>query len=122
MNEPKDILTAINALLSRYPDVLKVSKQGPEGMEVIGTFPVQQGRQKVEGHYFASTLIKPKDVRLYFFPIYTHPEQFELSEDLQKCLKGKSCFHIKRLNTALSTEIKQMIARGVTIYQKAGII
>ncbi len=122
MNEPKDILTAINALLTRHADVLKVSKKGPEGFEVIGTFPVQQGRQQVPGHYFASTVLKPQDVRLYFFPIYTHPKQFALSEEFGKMLKGKSCFHIKRWDDGIAQEVEAMIEKGVSIYKDGGLI
>jgi hypothetical protein len=76
----------------------------------------------VDGHYFASTVLKPKDVRFYFFPIYTDPELCTLSPDLEKMLKGKSCFHIKRLNTELKQEVENMIAVGLKRYQEKEII
>ena len=87
-------------LLTQVPP-LRVAKDEPGTFEVSGSKPVVQGKQKVEGHYFASLVPKPKDVRLYFFPIYTHADEFEsLSPNLQKALKGKSCFHIERLSKA----------------------
>jgi len=119
---PAQILLTMNSILRSHTDVLKTNKESDHGLEMIGTFPVQQGKQNVPGHYFASTSLKPKDVRLYFFPIYTHPEAFKLSEALQKMLKGKSCFHINQLDDELTKELKQMIAQGVRLYKKDGLI
>lgn len=81
-----------------------------------------QGKQKVDGHYFASLIPKSNDVRLYFFPIYTHADAFTLSEELKKCLKGKSCFHIKTLSLELETEITEVVRTGVRLYKNDGLI
>ncbi len=81
-----------------------------------------QGKQKVDGHYFASIVPKPKDIRLYFFPIYTHADQFNLSPELRKMLKGKSCFHIRKLDDELSSEIASMIDLGIHLYRTDELI
>jgi len=66
---------------------------------------------------------KPKDVRLYFFPIYTHADQFkDLPDNLRKCLKGKSCFHIKKMDVELEQAIRTMVRRGLEIYQQDGLV
>ena len=98
-------------------------KEGTNGhITFSGTKERMQGKQKVDGYYFGSLVQKPKDVRLYFFPIYTHPDQFKLSEDLQKFLKGKSCFHVKKLNEELLSEIEAMINTGIELYLKDDLI
>ena len=89
---------------------------------MAGTKEVMQGKQKVQGHYFASVIRKPKDIRLYIFPIYTHVDNFDISAELSKSLKGKSCFHIKKLNPDTDNEINEMIAMGVDLYVKDGLI
>ena len=82
-----------------------------------------QGKQKVDGYYFGSVVPKPKDIRLYYFPIYTHIDEFSwISDDLRFCLKGKSCFHIKKLSDDLEGEIGKMIERGIELYKKEGLI
>ena len=81
-----------------------------------------QGKQKVDGYYFASVVPKPKDIRLYFFPIYTHVDNFKLSDTLKKYLKGKSCFHLKNLDESTLEEIKAMIEKGVELYKKDELI
>ena len=111
--------TLIGILKAQTPP-LKVRSDSVMGFEVAGTVETMQGKQKVDGMYFGSIVPKPKDVRLYFFPIYTHPAEFSLSAELQKCLKGKSCFHIKKLDNALEAEIKAMIAQGVAIFKREG--
>lgn len=101
---------------------LTVRKDNENVFEVAGTKPTMQGKQKVDGFYFASIMPKPKDVRFYFFPIYTHPDSFKLSPELQKLLKGKSCFHLKNVNDDLFEEIKGIITTGVDIYLKDNLI
>ena len=102
---------------------LQVRKETDTNFEVAGTIEVMQGKQKVDGHYFASVVPKPKDIRLYFFPIYTHVDHYgELSPELKKALKGKSCFHIKKLSPEMETEIAAMIAKGEDLYHKDGLI
>jgi len=110
------------ALLTQVPP-LRVAKDEPNNFELAGTKPVMQGKQKVDGHYFASLVPKPKDVRFYFFPIYTHANEFgALSPDLQKALKGKSCFHIKQLSPEMEKELHQMLTQGVEIYRREGLV
>lgn len=113
----------LHELLEDCTPILQSRKETASSVEYAGTKTVMQGKQKVDGHYFAAIVSKPKDVRLYFLPIYTHPKEYaELSEEVRKFLKGKSCFHLKNLHEAAIKEIKTMIARGIDLYQKDGLI
>ncbi len=120
----KEIQTFLNEVLSAHTPFIKIRKETDSLSEYAGTIEAMQGKQKVDGYYFSSVVLKPKDVRLYFFPIYTHEGEFKkfLSPELAKQLKGKSCFHIKKLDDNLKGEIKAMIAKAVKIYQKEGLI
>jgi hypothetical protein len=89
---------------------------------MCGTKEVMQGKQKVDGYYFASVIPKAKDCRLYYFPLYTHKDEFSLSEELQKALKGKSCFHIKKMSAEIEKEIGEMVKKGIEIYKKNDLI
>lgn len=110
-----------NIFLAHVPP-LHVKADTPDNFALYGTKEAMQGKQKVDAFYFGSVVTKPKDIRLYFFPIYTHPDQFELSFELKKSLKGKSCFHIKRLSDTMEAEIADMLAKAVDIYLKDGLI
>ncbi len=114
--EIADIQSALHELFAAHTPPLQVRVQTDTNFEVAGTKPCMQGKKKVEGHYFATVMPKKKDCRLYFFPLYTHTDAFDLSSELKKYLKGKTCFHLKKMSAELEMEIKEMIAQGVTLY------
>ena len=120
----KEIQSFLVECLKAHSSSFKIIKETEGHFEVHGTIEAMQGRKKVDGIYFASIILKPKDVRLYFFPIYTHVSEFEdlLSDGIKKCLKGKSCFHIKKLDSDLEHSFSALIAHGVKVYQSSGLL
>ena len=112
-----EIKSTLQSLFKLHVPPLQIRKENENVFEVAGTKAGMQGKQKVDGYYFASVVPKPKDIRLYYFPIYTHPDKFDwISDQLRKCLKGKSCFHIKNLDDQLLLEIEKMIEKGLDTY------
>ena len=110
-------------ILKEQIDVLKISAETENKFEVSGTIEAMQGKKKVDGIYFASVVPKPKDVRFYFFPTYTHKEQIgELLENLKKALKGKSCFHVKYMDDEFEDNIKELVETAVKLYQADGLL
>lgn len=118
----EELFNTLHKVLDEHKPPLRIRKEKADMAEFCGTKERMQGKQKVDGYYFASIVIKPKDVRLYYFPIYTHADQFELSDDLKKMLKGKSCFHIKKLDDTQLKEVKAMVKKGVDLYLKDDLI
>jgi hypothetical protein len=114
----------LKSLLKNHENVFNIVSDSEEKFEVIGTKAVMQGKQKVEGHYFATLIPKPKDLRFYFFPAYTHADEIKalMNETLTKFLKGKSCFHIKKVDDAVIENLKVIIDKGVDLYQKDGLL
>lgn len=114
-----EIRGALAALLHRHQSIFKITDNG-SNMEAHGTIEAMQGKKKVDGFYFASIVPKPKDIRLYFFPIYTHADKISplLNDELKKALKGKSCFHIKSLSEESITCLEEMTDKAVALYQE----
>jgi hypothetical protein len=81
---------------------------------------VIEGRPRSEV-YFAG-LIKQKDyVGFYYMPVYAEPERKKLfAPELLKLLKGKSCFHVKRLDDELAGQIREALAEGRRLYESRG--
>ncbi len=77
--ELSEIQQIVKSLFMENIPPLQVKYDNEKGFEVAGTKETIQGKQKVNELYFGSIIPKPKDIRLYFFPIYTDPDQFELS-------------------------------------------
>ena len=110
-------------IIKEQMDVLRISAETENKFEVSGTIEAMQGKKKVDGIYFASVVPKPKDVRFYFFPTYTHKEQIgELPENLKKALKGKSCFHIKYMDNEFEENLKELVKTAVKLYQADGLL
>lgn len=118
-----EIQVFLNNTFKSHIPLLRIRKDNENVLELCGTKERMQGKQKVDGYYFGSVVPKPKDIRLYFFPIYTHPDAFlDISSELRKYLKGKSCFHIKKISPEIEQEIREMISTGVKLYEKEDLI
>ncbi|UCG69310.1 MAG: hypothetical protein JSV09_16285 [Thermoplasmata archaeon] len=80
------------------------------------------GRKRKEV-FFASIIIQSNYVGLYYMPIYTDTELKDVFKpELLSLLKGKSCFHIKKLDKKLEKQIEQALALGYNLYKKRGWI
>lgn len=77
-----------------------------------------EGRKK-DNVYFAGVKIHKNHVGFYYMPIYIEEEMKNLvSKDLLQLLKGKSCFHIKKLDDELLEKITEALAVGATFYKQ----
>lgn len=69
--------------------------------------------------YFAGLMIQKGYVGFYFMPVYSNPKlKAELHPDLVKCLKGKSCFHIKKNDKELMSHVKDALKIGLNDFKK----
>lgn len=80
------------------------------------------GRKRKEVS-FASIIIQSGYVGFYYMPVYTDEELKEIvSPDLMRLRKGKSCFHVKKLDEGLEKDIKEALALGFEHYRELGWI
>jgi hypothetical protein len=116
----EEIANRLKAVLQTHKAVFQVTSVQPENYQVSGTIPTMQGKKKVDGIYFASVVPKPKDVRFYFFPLYTHKDSLDgiLKDDLRKLLKGKTCFHVKYMTDEIEANLQELTDMAVSLYQK----
>ena len=81
---------------------------------------VIDGRKRKEV-YFAALIIQKAYVGFYYMPVYIETEQKKLFKpELLKLLKGKSCFHIKKLDDELLEQISEALQAGHAMYQERG--
>ncbi len=81
---------------------------------------VIDGRPRKEV-YFAGIIKQKGYVGLYYMPVYAEPERKKLFEpELLTLLKGKSCFHVKKLDDELLGQIDEALAGGVGLYRERG--
>jgi hypothetical protein len=83
---------------------------------------VIDGRKKDEVH-FAAALIQKGYVGFYFMPVYAEGSvRKDIHPELMKTLKGKACFHIKKLDKEMIYQIKEALQLGYEMYKKNGWI
>lgn len=96
-------------------------KEGQFGL--ISKKAVEVDGKKMEEVWFSGLLIQKGYVGFYFMPVYASPElKSEIQPELLKCLKGKSCFHIKKMDEQIFKQIKDALKKGYNLYKKKGWI
>jgi hypothetical protein len=115
------IFEALKGLLSPYAPPL-VSK-----MDDASRYDLWSVKDlMIEGHkrkevYFAGLIIQKGYVGFYFMPIYADTDlRTVFAPELLKLLKGKSCFHIKKLTLELLGQIRSALLVGYEACQTRG--
>ncbi|RZK44097.1 MAG: DUF1801 domain-containing protein [Pedobacter sp.] len=79
---------------------------------------IVEGKKRNE-LYFTGLVIRKGYVAFYYMPVYTEPDMKNVFHPaLLKLLKGKSCFHIKKLDDTLLEQISQALAAGYRLYKQ----
>lgn len=116
-----EIFVAIKALIKKYegPLVTKIDLDSKYDLWSIKDIVID-GRQRKEVS-FAGLIIQSGYVGFYFMPVYAEAELKEIfGSKLLKLLKGKSCFHIRQLDSELLEQIAFALESGYALYQARG--
>jgi hypothetical protein len=119
---PAELFPEVRALLLPYANKFTVKGDSEKGYALysVGEFLVF-GRIFPEV-FFASVQPMKGHLGFYFFPIYTHHNEFKLDPELKKMLKGKSCFHVKEMNPELKKKLEALLKQGFELYKKCGML
>ncbi len=119
------IFETIKTLISQYNGKGTLKSTGDNKASQYNVMSFKKiaiaGRQ-LEGMYFASCLVQKGFVGFYYFPIYASPEAKApiIQPALKKLLKGKTCFHIKKNDPFIMTQIEQALKDGFDMYERMG--
>ena len=71
--------------------------------------------------YFCGLVIQKSYVGFYFMPLYADDDLSAVfGPELLATLKGKSCFHLRRLTPELKEQIAAALAAGWRLYEERG--
>ena len=116
------IFNTIKQLLLPY-EKGSIKVRGGEGgqMMLVSEKPIEVNGKKRDELWFAGLLVQKGYVGFYFMPVYTKPELKEIFKpELLKCLKGKSCFHIKKADDVIYAQIKEALKKGYLAHKERG--
>jgi hypothetical protein len=95
--------------------------KGKRDCQLWSEKPVEIAGRKGDEVYFAGLIVQKGYVGFYFMPVYTHAEQTAVfAPELLALLKGKSCFHVERLDDALVEHVDAALARGFDLHRERG--
>lgn len=121
MTELKALFDELRPLLKAYQPPFAPKRDEAAYYDLWSFKAVEIEERKRKEVFFAGIIIQKSYVGFYYMPVYAEPDvkQF-FSADLLKLLKGKSCFHIKKLTPELRLEIESALKRGFEMYQQRG--
>ena len=121
MSDLQAIFEAVRSLLATYAPPLTPKRDEPGYYDLWSVKDlVIEGRKRKEV-YFAGLIIQGGYVGFHFMPVYAEAELKPVfAPELLRLLKGKSCFHIKRLTPELLAQIEAALKVGFEMYQQRG--
>jgi len=121
MDDRLAIYSRIKALLSIYSPPL-VARSDFEGRyELWSEKAIEVEGRKRKEVYFGGLIIQSSYVGFYYMPVYAQSEMATLFRpELLARLKGKSCFHITKLDDTLEAAIREALELGWRLYIERG--
>ena len=121
MNDLQAIFGAIKPFLLAYQPPLVPKTDTERYFDLWSLKPVVIDGRKRKEVFFASLVIQKDYVGFYFMPIYAETDlKTVFKPELLRLLKGKSCFHIKKLDDELLRQIEAAVKIGYELYQERG--
>jgi hypothetical protein len=116
-----EIFQRLKVLLKEYEGPFMPRFDLESKYELWSVKPLKIDERKRKEVFFAGLIIQRKYVGFYYMPIYTDPGLKDVFKpELLTLLQGKSCFHIKELNSKLEKEIQKALKVGYRLYKRLG--
>lgn len=112
---------SLRRLIGKYegPLTAKMDIQGRYDLWSIKEIVIDGSKRKEVA--FASAIIQSSYVGFYFMPVYVEEQMKQIfAPELLKLLKGKSCFHIKKIDGKLEEMIAKALEDGFRLYVERG--
>ena len=114
-------------LCTLYSEVIKLCKPAEKhfvnrsktGIDLYTKKSVKAFGKEYPDMFFAGVKLNKGYIGFYFMPIYCEPTLVgQLDSELLKLLKGKSCFHLKKITPELKLAIKHALELGIKNYRE----
>lgn len=116
------IFKALRDVLSPYVPPLEAISDFEGRYELVSNKQVVIDGRKRNEVYFSAIIIQGNYVGFYSMTVYANGLGASLPDDLRKILKGKSCFHVKKLDESLLAQFTELTRQSFEFYQQQGWI
>ena len=116
-----DVFQSLKTILKEYEGPLTPKFDIDSKYDLWSVKNIEIDGRKRKEVYFAGLIIQSKYVGFYYMPIYTDTDLKDVFEpELLNLLKGKSCFHIKEIDTKLEKQVRRALKLGFNLYKSRG--
>ena len=113
------LFAELKELLTPYAQRLTVRRDEPGYVDVWSEKDIEINGRRRNGVFFCAVIIQKSYVGIYFKPLDADQDlRTVFGTELLATLKGKSCFHIKRLTPELKGQIEAALAAGWRLYEE----
>lgn len=121
MEDLKEIFDALKPLLQKYQPPFAPKHEYGAYYDLWSFKDLVIDDRKRKEVYFAGLIIQKSYVGFYFMPVYADEEIRKVFQpELLSLLKGKSCFHVKKLTPELLGQIEAALQAGFALYKERG--
>lgn len=117
--EKSEVFGRIKSILKKNKGKLSVKTNTETGYHLYSVKKIKISHREYNRLYFAGLTVNTNDVSFYFFPLYINKSKFRLSTQLKNKLKGKTCFHFRKIDDELLNEVTELVIKGYSEYKKA---
>ena len=124
MKDERSILFQhLKKLIKQYEPPFVAKNDSSSRYELWSVKDLEIAGRKRKEVYFAGVIIQSSYVGFYFMPVYAEADLKKVfKKELLATLKGKSCFHINRLDRELISQVRQALETGYRLYRRRGWI
>jgi hypothetical protein len=115
------LFTEIKDLLGPYAARLTVRRDERGYFDMWSEKDIVVDGRRRKDVYFCGLVIQKSYVGFYFMPLYAGDDLAAVfGPELLATLKGKSCFHLRRVTPQLKEQIAAALAAGWRLYEDRG--
>ena len=115
------LFAELKEVLGPYAQRLTVRKDEPGYFDLWSEKDIEIDGRKRKDVYFCGLIIQKSHLGFYFMPVYADGDLSSVfGPDLLATLRGKSCFHIKRMTPELKEQIAAALDAGWRLYEERG--
>jgi len=116
-----EIYQQLRMLLKKYEPPFVAKSDFDSRYELWSVKDVEIAGRKRSEVFFAGLIIQSTYVGFYYMPVYTEVAMKKIfKRELLSTLKGKACFHIKKLDKTLAAQITNALEAGFILYKEKG--
>jgi hypothetical protein len=115
------LFAEVKQLLTPYAARLTARKDEPGYYDLWSEKEIVVDGRRRKDVFFAGVIVQKSYVGFYFMPLYADDDLSRVfGPELLATLKGKSCFHLRRLTPELRAQIEAALAAGWRLYEERG--